>query len=112
MPQLLYYSTNLKSAPVTFREALLKGQAPDKGLFMPSQIPQIAQMEIEIVLHGWPGIRAVLPVVVMALRMGPRSPGLSLNQPFEQGFIGCCDCVRIVALCDLNRIAFEVLRAA
>ncbi len=36
-----YYSTNLKSEHVTFREALIKGLAPDKGLFMPEQIPSI-----------------------------------------------------------------------
>lgn len=36
---ILFYSTNRKSPPVTFREALLKGQAPDKGLYMPESIP-------------------------------------------------------------------------
>ncbi|MCD4651487.1 MAG: threonine synthase [Candidatus Cloacimonetes bacterium] len=35
------YSTNLKTEPVPFREALLKGLAPDKGLFMPESIPVI-----------------------------------------------------------------------
>ena len=34
-----YYSTNLKAAPLSFREALLKGLAPDRGLFMPDKIP-------------------------------------------------------------------------
>ena len=38
---MLYYSTNHKISPVSFKEALLMGQAPDKGLFMPSQIPLI-----------------------------------------------------------------------
>jgi threonine synthase len=46
-----YYSTNrnLDGAPgivpfkgsVTFREALLQGQAPDEGLFMPDRVPRI-----------------------------------------------------------------------
>ena len=38
---LLYYSTNLQADKVTFREALLKGQAPDKGLYLPETIPYI-----------------------------------------------------------------------
>ncbi|MEI6454679.1 MAG: threonine synthase [bacterium] len=43
---LLFYSTNGTGAPVTFREALLKGQAPDKGLYMPEHIPLLAPQEI------------------------------------------------------------------
>ena len=36
-----YYSTN-KQAPVAdFREAAIKGQAPDKGLYFPESIPQV-----------------------------------------------------------------------
>ena len=38
---LKYYSTNLKAPEVSFREALLKGLAPDGGLYMPTVIPQI-----------------------------------------------------------------------
>lgn len=36
-----YYSTNLVSPEVSFREALLTGLAPDGGLYMPSLIPAI-----------------------------------------------------------------------
>lgn len=43
---LKYYSTNLKAPEVSFREALLKGLAPDGGLYMPSEIPQIGREEI------------------------------------------------------------------
>ncbi len=52
-----YYSTNrnLKNVAgispftgsVSFKEALLAGQAPDEGLFMPDSIPQISFPEIE-----------------------------------------------------------------
>ena len=41
-----YYSTNLKSPDVSFKEALLKGQAPDRGLYMPREIPRITSSEI------------------------------------------------------------------
>lgn len=41
-----YYSTNHNSEPVTFKEALINGQAPDKGLYMPSPIPRISAKEI------------------------------------------------------------------
>jgi len=41
-----FYSTNLRAEHVTFRQALLKGIAPDKGLFMPDEIPQFSSEEI------------------------------------------------------------------
>ncbi|MCX6335148.1 MAG: threonine synthase [Bacteroidia bacterium] len=41
-----YYSTNLKAPEVSFSEALLKGLAPDGGLYMPSIIPKIDRDEI------------------------------------------------------------------
>ncbi|HET7898977.1 MAG TPA: threonine synthase, partial [Flavisolibacter sp.] len=36
-----YYSTNNKSLKANFREAAIQGQAPDKGLYFPEQIPQL-----------------------------------------------------------------------
>ncbi|MCK9422574.1 MAG: threonine synthase [Bacteroidales bacterium] len=43
---LLYYSTNLKADKVTFSQALLKGLAPDKGLYLPESIPLISPADI------------------------------------------------------------------
>ena len=43
---ILFYSTNHKAEPVVFSEALLKGQAPDKGLYMPSEMPAIGLAEL------------------------------------------------------------------
>ena len=40
--KISFYSTNLKSINLHFHEALLKGQAPDKGLYMPVDIPTIS----------------------------------------------------------------------
>jgi threonine synthase len=37
--RIRYYSTNGNAVHVTFSEALLKGLAPDKGLYMPERIP-------------------------------------------------------------------------
>jgi len=45
MPSMLY-STNLRSPDVDLKGALLQGQAPDKGLYMPREIPQIPLDEI------------------------------------------------------------------
>ena len=42
-----YYSTNHNSGEVSFREALLKGLAPDNGLYMPSSLPVLNHMELE-----------------------------------------------------------------
>ena len=36
-----YYSTNKQSALVDFKDAAIKGQAPDKGLYFPETIPQV-----------------------------------------------------------------------
>ena len=44
---ILYYSTNHNTAPVSFKEALLKGLAPDGGLFMPTSIPSFMPDELE-----------------------------------------------------------------
>ncbi len=41
MEKILFRSTNRQSEPATFRHAILKGQAPDYGLYMPVKIPQI-----------------------------------------------------------------------
>ena len=49
--QISYYSTNLKAAPVSFKEALLKGIAPDRGLFMPDHVPQFSADEIDSFSH-------------------------------------------------------------
>lgn len=42
-----YYSLNKKSPFVSFKEAAIKGQAPDKGLYFPEQIPTLEQSFIE-----------------------------------------------------------------
>jgi threonine synthase len=41
-----YYSTNLRSPEVTFEEALLKGLAPDGGLYLPSWLPALSLPEL------------------------------------------------------------------
>ncbi|MEQ1677337.1 MAG: threonine synthase [Chitinophagaceae bacterium] len=42
-----YYSTNKQSPLVDFKEATIKGQAPDKGLYFPEVIPQVGKSLIE-----------------------------------------------------------------
>lgn len=41
MDPIKYFSTNLKAEPVSFGEALLQGQAPDRGLYMPQRMPEL-----------------------------------------------------------------------
>lgn len=41
-----FYSTNGKGENVSFEDALLQGQAPDKGLYLPEEIPKISVEEI------------------------------------------------------------------
>ncbi|MCM8768017.1 MAG: threonine synthase [Candidatus Omnitrophica bacterium] len=47
MEKILYRSTNRKSDLVTFKEAVLKGQPSDYGLFIPLEIPSIKKDEID-----------------------------------------------------------------
>jgi len=44
---MLFYSTNHSTSPVTFPEALLQGQAPDRGLYLPEQIPVMEASQIQ-----------------------------------------------------------------
>ncbi|WP_018617253.1 threonine synthase [Segetibacter koreensis] len=44
---MLYYSTNKQSAKADFKEATIKGQAPDKGLYFPETLPQLPAGFIE-----------------------------------------------------------------
>ncbi len=44
--EMKYYSTNKKSPIVDFKEATMKGQAADKGLYFPESIPQVERSVI------------------------------------------------------------------
>ncbi|MEI6947069.1 threonine synthase [Paraflavisolibacter sp. H34] len=44
---MLYYSLNKKSPVVGFKEATINGQAPDKGLYFPAEIPVLPKGFIE-----------------------------------------------------------------
>ncbi len=74
--RIQYYSTNRNLAgipglipwkkSVSFREALLHGQAPDEGLFMPDPIPVIT-IESIMALKGKPYTRAAMLVATAFL---------------------------------------------
>ena len=46
MASLLFRSTNGQSPAVNLREAFLRGQAPDRGLYFPDQFPALKPEEI------------------------------------------------------------------
>ena len=46
MSQVLFSSTNRVVSGLTFAQALLLGQAPDKGLFMPDTVPGLSRDEL------------------------------------------------------------------
>jgi threonine synthase len=46
MAPILFFSTNGKSAPVGLREALLTGQAPDRGLYLSETFPRFTTAEV------------------------------------------------------------------
>ena len=46
MAAILFKSTNEQSPPVNLRDALLTGQAPDRGLYFPEKLPTLSPEEI------------------------------------------------------------------
>ena len=47
MERILFRSTNGGKPPIDFKEAVLAGQAPDYGLYMPVSLPLISPAKIE-----------------------------------------------------------------
>ncbi len=45
--EITYNSTNQQTKSYSFKDALLKGLAPDKGLFMPNRIPKLSSDELK-----------------------------------------------------------------
>jgi threonine synthase len=43
---ILFHSTNGQAPPVPLRDALLAGQAPDRGLYLPTELPRLAPAEL------------------------------------------------------------------
>jgi threonine synthase len=61
-----YYSTNKNAASVSFKEATIKGQAPDKGLYFPEQIPSLDKAllnDIEKISNDEIAFRVIKPYV-------------------------------------------------
>ena len=48
---MFYYSTNKQAAKATLQEAVVKGLAPDKGLYMPEVIKQLPDSFFEDIQH-------------------------------------------------------------
>ncbi|HEX9046115.1 MAG TPA: threonine synthase [Verrucomicrobiae bacterium] len=46
MSSILFHSTNGQSPAVNLREALLQGQAPDRGLYLPKEFPRLTWEEM------------------------------------------------------------------
>ncbi len=47
MKKINFYSTNLKAPNVNVKDAILKGLAADKGLYMPDHIPTLSEAEFD-----------------------------------------------------------------
>jgi threonine synthase len=48
---LKYFSTNKQSPEIDFKEATIKGQAPDKGLYFPEEIPLVEKSLIKNIVN-------------------------------------------------------------
>jgi threonine synthase len=68
---LKYYSTNKNSDQVSFKEATIRGQAPDKGLYFPETIPQVDKGlidDIEKVSNEEIAFRVIKPYVANEIK--------------------------------------------
>ena len=83
---MLFYSLNHQSPKVDFREATIRGQAPDKGLYFPETIPQLP--------HGF---LKELP------SLSKEAVALQVMQPYVEGVIPEKELERIIA----ETIAFD-----
>jgi threonine synthase len=94
MPQRIrYYSTNRHldrvpgitpfKATVSFREALLMGQAPDEGLFMPERIP-VLPVEAFLAIKGAPYAKAAL--LVAEAFLAEEIPAETLGQIIDDAY--------------------------
>lgn len=83
---MFYYSTNNKTIKASFKEATIQGQAPDKGLYYPSQIPTLPKYFIE-------GIES----------LSKEEIALKVIEPYVAGTIPAEDLKRIVT----ETIAFD-----
>jgi len=74
---MLYYSLNKQAASVDFKEATIRGQAPDKGLYFPERIPRLEKEFVENITKYSPeelAFRIIQPYV------GGTIPDHSLQQ--------------------------------
>lgn len=76
-----YYSLNKQSPTVSFREAVLKGQAPDKGLYFPERIAEIPK---EIIQHPDRFTDAEIAFSIIKPYVGDAIPGDILFRIVEE----------------------------
>src|SRR4030095_8907603 len=72
-----YYSLNHKSPHVTFEEATIKGQAPDKGLYFPEYIPSLPK---DLIGNIQSFSKEELALIVMKPFIGESIPETVLKQ--------------------------------
>ena len=72
-----YYSLNHKSPHVTFEEATIQGQAPDKGLYFPEYIPSLPK---DLIRNIRSFSKEELALIVMKPFIGESIPEIVLKQ--------------------------------
>jgi threonine synthase len=78
---MYYYSLNNPSAKVSFKEATIRGQAPDKGLYFPEYIPELPIDLIRDISEMAP---SALAEKVISPYVGDTIPGRELRRIVEE----------------------------
>ncbi len=83
MDQIGYYSTNRRAPPTNLRGALLQGQAPDRGLYLPERFPSLAvEARAEFAKLSYPEIA----FRVLRLYVGDTIPEPALQALCEEAY--------------------------
>jgi threonine synthase len=105
-----YYSTNNKKLHVDFKEATIKGQPLDKGLFFPAQIPQLKKDfidNIELLLKEDIAFEVIKPYVGNTIPDVDLKKIVSQTINFDFPLVGVTDSISSLELFHGPTLAFK-----
>ena len=107
---MYFYSLNNASAKVSFKEATIKGQAPDKGLYFPDHIPELPAgfiKEIGRYSHEEIALEVIRPYVGDTLPPGELERIVSETIPFDFPLVPVTDTISTLELFHGPTLAFK-----
>ncbi len=107
---MLYYSTNHQSPKVDFKEATIKGQAPDKGLYFPEEVPLLPHdfiTEIESYSRAEIALQVIQPYVGDTIPVKELEPIVKETIDFKFPLVPITDRISALELFHGPTLAFK-----